>query len=144
MYQHPRRRLYLRPFFGWSKRLASWLAVYSLPLYVLRLAHLDHAKLVTSHVALRDDLDDLGAGEPAVGKHIVEVNLTLDDATDQLYHQRYLALVVLRYAFGGMRVLVVLLGEACVKLLLLQAMIAPSFQPRRRWQSQEVSGRRHR
>ena len=34
MCQHPRRRLYLRPFLGWSKRVTSWLAVYSLPLYM--------------------------------------------------------------------------------------------------------------
>ena len=91
---------------------------------VLRLAHLDHTKIVAADVAGSDELDDLGAGKPAVGKHIVEVNLTLDDATDHLYHQSYLALVVLLYALGGVGVLVALLGVACVKLLLLQAMIA--------------------
>ena len=93
-------------------------------IYVLRLAHLDHAKVMASDVAGRDKQNDLGTGKPTVGQYVVEVYLALDDATYHLNHQRNLALAVLIYTLGGMGVLVVLLGEACVKLLLLQTMVA--------------------
>ena len=92
-------------------------------IYVLRLAHLDHTEIVASDVAGSDEQDDLCTGKPAVGQHIVEVYLALDDATDHLNHQRYLALVVLLDAFGCMRLLVVLLGETCIELFLLQAVV---------------------
>ena len=90
---------------------------------VLRLAHLDHTEIVASNVAGSDELDDLCAGKPAVCQHIVEVCLLLDDAAYHLYHQRYLALIVLLDTLGGMGVLVMLLAEPGIKLLLIQAVI---------------------
>ena len=93
-------------------------------IYVLRLAHLDHTEIVASDVAGSDEQDDLCAGKPAVGQHIVEMNLALDNATDHLNHQCNLALVVLLDAFGCMGFLVVLLGETGIELFLLQAVVS--------------------
>ena len=92
-------------------------------IYVLRLAHLDHTKVMASDVAGSDKQNDLGTGKPTVGQYVVEVDFTLDDATYHLNHQRNLALAVFPNALGGMGILVVFLGEAGIKLLLLQAMV---------------------
>ena len=90
---------------------------------VLRLAHLDHTEIVASDMAGGDEPDDLGAGEPAVGQHVVEVYPALDDPAYHIKHQGDLALAVLPNALGGVGVLFVLLGEARVKLALLQAVL---------------------
>ena len=92
-------------------------------IYVLRLAHLDHTKIVASDVTGSDEQDDLCAGKPTVGQHVVKVNLTLDNATYHLNHQCNLALVVFLDTPGRVGVLVVFLGETGIKLLLLQTMI---------------------
>ena len=92
-------------------------------IYVLRLAHLDHAKIVTSDMAGSDEQDDFRTGKPTVGQHVVKVNLTLDNATYHLNHECNLALVVFLDTLGCVGVLVVFLGETGIKLLLLQAVI---------------------
>ena len=91
---------------------------------VLRLAHLDHTKIVASDVSGSDEQDDFCTGEPTVGQHIVEMNLALDDATYHLNHQGNLTLIVFLNALGGMGAFHMLLGETGVKLLLLQAVVA--------------------
>ena len=63
-------------------------------IYVLRLAHLDHTKIVASGVTGSDEQDDLRTGKPTVGQHVVKVNLTLDYATYHLNHQCNLAVVI--------------------------------------------------
>ena len=93
-------------------------------IYVLRLAHLDHAQVVALRVAGRDELDDFGTCEPAVGQHVVEVDLLLDDALDHLRHQRNLACVVLLQALGRGTAIGSLFGETGIKLLLLQVVVA--------------------
>ena len=90
---------------------------------VLCLAHLYHAEVVASDMAGSDEPDDLGAGEPAVGQHVVEAYLALDDAAYHADHQGDLALAVLLDAPGGMGILRMLLGEARVKLALLHAVL---------------------
>ena len=85
-------------------------------IYVLRLAHLDHTKIVASDVTGSDEQDDLCAGKPTVGQHVVKVNLTLDYATYHLNHQCNLALVVFLDTLGRVGALVVFLGEMGVKL----------------------------
>ena len=92
-------------------------------IYVLCLAHLDHAKIMASDVAGGNELDNVSAGKPAVCKDVVKVNLALDNTAYHLNHQVYLALVVFLDALGGMRILRMLLCEAFVKLLLLQAIV---------------------
>ena len=113
------------------------------PLYVLRLAHFDHTKVMASDVAGSDEKDDLGTGKPTVGQHVVEVDLALDDATYHLNHQRNLALVVFLDAPGSVRVTVALLGETGIQLLLLQAVISLLACLRRQWQSRAASGSCH-
>ena len=90
---------------------------------VLRLAHLDHSEIVALHMTGSDELDDVGAGEPTVSQDVVEVYLLLDDTTDHLHHQHNLALVVFLDALGCMEFLCMFLEEACVELLLLQAIV---------------------
>ena len=90
---------------------------------VLCLAHLYHAEVVASDMAGSDEPDDLDAGEPAVGQHVVEAYLALDDAAYHADHQGDLALAVLLDAPGGMGILRMLLGEARVKLALLHAVL---------------------
>ena len=90
---------------------------------VLRLAHLDHSEIVALHMTGSDELDDVGAGEPTVSQDVVEVYLLLDDTTDHLHHQHNLALVVFLDALGCMGFLCMFLEEACVELLLLQAIV---------------------
>lgn len=70
-----------------------------------------------------DELDDLGACEPTVSQNVVKVYLIFDDTPYHLHHKRNFALVILFYAFGGVELIGVLLGEPCLKLLLLQAVI---------------------
>ncbi len=70
-----------------------------------------------------DEQDDLCTGEPAVGQHVVEVYLALDDPAYHPDHQGDLALAVLFGAQCGMGAFLMLLGEPGVKLALLQAML---------------------
>lgn len=93
-------------------------------IYVLRLAHLNHAKVVALRVAGRDELDDFGTCEPAVGQHVVEANLMLDDALNHLNYQRNLARVIFLNTLGRWAVGSMFLGETCVELLLLQTVVA--------------------
>ena len=92
-------------------------------IYVLRLAHLDHTKIVASDVSGSDEQDDFCTGKPTVGQHIVEMDLTLDDAAYHLNHQGNLALVVFLNPPGGMGAFRMFLGETGVKLLLLQSVV---------------------
>ena len=71
-----------------------------------------------------DEKDDFCTGEPAVGQHLVEMNLALDDATYHPNHQGNLALVILFDALCGMGVRCMFLGETRIKLLLLQTVVA--------------------
>ncbi len=71
-------------------------------IYVLRLAHLDHTKVVAPDVTGSDEQDDFCTGEPAVGQHIVEMDLALDNTTYHLNHQGNLALIVFLNAHGSM------------------------------------------
>ena len=93
-------------------------------IHVLRAAHLDHAEIVARHMTGGDELDDVGTCEPAVGQDVVEVYPLLDDAPYHLYHQGYLALVVFLNAPGRVGVLGMLLGEAGIELLLLEAVVS--------------------
>ena len=90
---------------------------------ILRLAHLDHAKIMAPDVSGSDEQDDFCTGKPTVGQHIVEMDLTLDDAAYHLNHQGNLALVVFPNPFGGMGAFRMFLGETGVKLLLLQSVV---------------------
>ena len=90
---------------------------------VLGAAHLNHAKIVALDMAGGDELDNLSAGEPTVSHDVVKVYLLLDDALYHLYHQGYLALVVLLYTLGRVGVFGMFLGEAGIELLLLQAVV---------------------
>ena len=54
---------------------------------VLRLAHLDHTEIVASDVAGSDELDDLCTGKPAVGQHIVEMDLVLTKCQTPCEHK---------------------------------------------------------
>ena len=92
-------------------------------IHVLRAAHLNHAEIVARHMAGGDEPDDVGTCEPAVGQDVVEVYLLLDDAPYHLYHQGNLALVVFLNTPGCVGVLGMLLGEAGIELLLLQAVV---------------------
>ena len=93
-------------------------------IYVFRLAHLDHTKIVTSDVTGSDEQDDLCTGEPTVGQHIVEMDLALDNATYHLNHQGNLALVVFLNTLGSMGAFRMFLGETRIKLFLFQAVVA--------------------
>lgn len=100
-------------------------------IYVLRLAHLSHAQIVAFCVAGLDELNDFGTCEPTFGQHVVEVNLMIDDASDHLYHQRYLACVILFHTLGRWTALGMLFVETCIKLFLLHTVVAllpPSLQ----------------
>ncbi len=90
---------------------------------VLRLAHLDHSKIVASDVTRSDKQDVFCTGEPAVGQHVVEMDLALDNATYHLNHQGNLALVVFLNAHGSMGAFRMFLGETRIKLLLLQTVV---------------------
>lgn len=91
--------------------------------HVLRPAHLDHPEIVAPDVTGSDEQDDLRAGEPAVGQHIVEAYLALDNPAYHPDRQGYLALAVLFGAQCGMGAFLMLPGEPGVKLALLQAML---------------------
>lgn len=91
---------------------------------ILRLAHLNHTKIVASDMMGSDEQDDLCTGKPAVGQHIVEMYLALDNTAHHLNHQGNLALVVFLYALGSMGAFRMLLGETHIKLLLLQTVVA--------------------
>ena len=88
---------------------------------ILRLAHLYHAEVVAADAAGSDEADDLRAGEPAVGQHVVETDLVPDDAAYHVKHQGDLAPAVLLDAQGGVGTLPVFLGETLFELLLPQA-----------------------
>ena len=90
---------------------------------ILRLAHLDHAKVMASDVSGSDEQDDFCTGKPTVGQHIVEMDLALDNAAYHLYHQGNLALVVFLNPLGSMGVFRMLLGETGIKLFLLQSVV---------------------
>ena len=93
-------------------------------IFVLRLAHLNHSKIMASDVAGGDELDNIRTGKPTVCKDVVKVNLALDNTAYHLNHQGYLVLVVFLNAHGGMGALCMILCESSVKLLLLQAIVA--------------------
>jgi len=93
-------------------------------IYVLRLTHLNHAQIVAFRVAGRDELNDFGTCEPTVGQHVVEVDILFDDASDHLYHQRYLACVILFQTLGRGTALGMLFAETCIKLFLLHVVVA--------------------
>ena len=98
----------------------------SIPLALIHVfggAHLDHTEIVALCMPVCDKLDDLGACEPTVSQNVVKVYLMLDDTPYHLHHKRNFALIILFYAFGGVGLIGVLLGEPCLKLLLLQAVI---------------------
>lgn len=92
-------------------------------IHILGSTHFNHAQIVALCMPGSYELDDFGTGEPAVCQNVVKVYLVLDDAAYHLYHQRDFALVILLYALGGVGLFGVFLGEPCVKLLLLQAVI---------------------
>ena len=56
-------------------------------IYVLRLAHLDHTKIVAPDVSGSNEQDDFCTGKPTVGQHIVKMDLALDDTSYHLNHQ---------------------------------------------------------
>lgn len=87
---------------------------------VLRLAHFDHTKVVALDMAGGNESDNLSAGEPAVCEDVVEVYFSGDETLYHLYHELYLALVILLDTLCCMAVLVTFLLEASVKLFLLQ------------------------
>lgn len=69
---------------------------------ILRPAHLDHTKIMAPDVSGSDEQNDFCTSKPTVGQHIVETDLTLDNAAYHLNHQGNLALVVFPNPFGGM------------------------------------------
>ena len=98
----------------------------SIPLALIHVfggAHLDHTEIVALCMPGCDELDDLGACEPTVSQNVVKLCLMFDDTPYHLHHKRNFALVILLYAFGGVGLIGVLLGEPCLKLPLLQAVI---------------------
>lgn len=93
---------------------------------VLRLAHLDHAKVVALDMAGGNELDNLSAGEPAICEDVVKVYFSGDETLYHLYHERNLTLVILLDTLYCMAVLVTFLLESSIKLLLLELYV-PSF-----------------
>ncbi len=84
-------------------------------------AHLNHTEIVALYMPGSDKIDDLSAYEPTVSQNVVKVYLIFDDTPYHLYYKRNFALVILLYALGCVRLIGVLLGGPCFKLLLLQA-----------------------
>jgi len=93
-------------------------------IYVLRLAHLDHTKIVAPDVTGSDEQDDFCTGKPTVGQHIVKMDLALDDTSYHLNHQGNLALVVFLNAHGCMGAFRMFLGETRIELFLLQTVVS--------------------
>ena len=94
---------------------------------VLRLAHLDHTKVVALDMAGGNESDNLSAGEPAVCEDVIKVYFSGDETLYHLYHELYLALVILLDTLCCMAVLVTFLLEPSVKLFLLPGCTSPSF-----------------
>ena len=67
-----------------------------------------------------NESDNLSAGEPAICEDVIKVYFSGDETLYHLYHELYLALVILLDTLCCMAVLVTFLLEPSVKLFLLQ------------------------
>ena len=87
---------------------------------VLRLTHLNHAKVVALDMAGGNELDDLSTCEPAISEDVVKANLSGNKTLYHLYHERNLAFVIFLDTLCRMAFFLVFLRESGIKLLLFQ------------------------